>query len=100
MPSTITGKLYKNIQAKYFEYASLSNKNKKTEEIPKDQMEKESWSRGNKRKRTNESHYYNNHDFLKMGKKTKEYDFGSIDCSLFDRTYDRYFSNGNQIAKQ
>ncbi len=97
MPSTICAKLYKNIQAKYFEYAGLKRRDEEKLKSKGDSIEKETWNRGNKRKRTEESHYFNNHDFVNIGK-SKKYNFDDIECAQFEKTYSRYFLGDNTKA--
>lgn len=87
MPSTISAKLYCNLQAKAIQYIDSSNeKSKKT--IESKDIEKERWSRGRKRKKSCQSYYYNNHDLLEIGKlKSVSKDLSKSECDLFERTY-------------
>lgn len=90
MPSTICAKLYKNIQADFIEYSDCQSLKKKE----KDNVEKENWNKGNKRKRVEESYYFNNHDFLNVGK-LKKINFDDIECPEFVKTYGKYLNNNN-----
>lgn len=90
MPSTICAKLYSNIQAKYFEYIGF--KEKENDKSKVESIETENWNRGNKRKRNETSYYFNNYDFVNMGK-SKRYNFESIECSEFEKVYGHYLTS-------
>ena len=80
MPSSICSKIYNTLQAKFLEYETIKelySKKKKT-----DRINMEQWNKGNKRKRDGESFYYNNHDFIKMGKGMK-YEVESVESKEF-----------------
>ncbi len=72
----------------------MNKGNKEKVKLKADLIEKETWNKGNKRKRTDESHYFNNHDFVNMGK-SKKYNFDHIECTQFDKTYGKYLSRDN-----
>jgi len=90
MPSIIASKIYNLIQAKSFQYIDYVADTKKKNDS--ETIETEKWNKGNKRKRSNESFYFNNHDFFKLGKGIK-YNFDSVECTEFEKAYSGYINN-------
>ena len=94
MPSSICSKIYNTLQAKFLVYETtkeLYSKNKKN-----DRINMEQWNKGNKRKRDSESFYYNNHDFIKMGKGMK-YEVESLESKEFIDVFGTHVNNGKYI---
>ncbi len=90
MPSIIASKIYNLIQAKSFQYIDYVADTKKKNDS--ETIETEKWNKENKRKRSNESFYFNNHDFFKLGKGIK-YNFDSVECTEFEKAYSGYINN-------
>lgn len=94
MPSTIAGRIYNLLQAKYILYASPTEKNNEKKNKEKvNKIEEEHWNRskGTKRKRGQKGYYYENHDIIEMSKGMR-YNFDSVECPEFNQVFGTYIN--------
>ena len=90
MPSFISAKIYNKLQATYLEHFA-SNKKQKEKKQTSQEFELEKWNRGkDKFKRQEKSFYYNNHDFLLMGKRGFRYDLVKVKSQEYDEVFRKY----------